>query len=97
MATAPLQFQPTIAAEDIVGYIVGTNNVGDEDVDAVGAVVGAAVGLDGQLTMPCLNVQREFASIICWSDTVGATVGCTETEGAIDGDIEGAIEGSVDG
>ncbi len=63
VAVAPLQSQPTNAVEDIVGNIVGENNVGDADEDAMGEGVGALVGgLDGQLLMPCLNVQRALAS-----------------------------------
>ena len=65
MAIFPIQLQPTIEVGNIVGYIVGAKDVGDEEVDAVGAAVGAAVGLDGQLVIPCRNVHKEFASIIC--------------------------------
>ena len=68
MAILPIQFQPVTVPQtvgEIVGYIEGTNNVGDADVDAVGDRVGAAVGLDGQLAMPCLKAHKAFASTRC--------------------------------
>ncbi len=65
MAILPIQFQPAKVDGDIVGYLVGANDVGDADADAVGAGVGAAVGFDGQLVMPCLNEHKAFASSRC--------------------------------
>ncbi len=76
-AVAPSQFQPVKELlKNIVGYIVGAKAVGDTDKDAdEGEGVGAVVGFDGQLLIPCLNTQRAFASDICWADPVGARVG----------------------
>ena len=65
MAALPIQLQPVKVAGDIVGYIEGANDVGDADDDNVGATVGAAVGFDGQLVMPCLKEHKALASSRC--------------------------------
>ncbi len=68
MAIDPKQPQPVKVPHtvgDIVGYIEGANDVGDLVLEAVGATVGAAVGFDGQLMMPCLKVHKAFASMRC--------------------------------
>ena len=65
MAIVPIHFHPLKIAGDIVGYNDGAKDVGDTEVDAVGASVGAAVGFDGQLVMPCLNEHKAFASTLC--------------------------------
>ncbi len=65
MAILPIQPQPTIDEGEIVGYIEGAKDVGDLLFDAEGATVGAAVGFDGQLVMPCLKTHKAFASTRC--------------------------------
>lgn len=73
IAEAPLQVQPTSAPGEIVGYIEGANDVGDVDEDAVGAAVGAAVGLDGQFVIPNLNAHNASASDCCWAKATNKT------------------------
>ncbi len=68
VAMAPLQSQPLKAIGDIVGVLEGANDVGDTD----GAMVGAAVGVAGQLVMPSLKAHKALASDCCWADPVGA-------------------------
>ena len=65
VAVGPSQFQPTSIVGDKVGKSDGANDVGDADEDAEGAIVGAAVGVVGQLTMPCLKAHRASASDCC--------------------------------
>ena len=40
-------------------------SLGAADTDTIGDGVGAAVGFDGQLVMPCRNEHKAFASSRC--------------------------------
>lgn len=67
IAVAPLQFHPTIAVGgDKVGDLVGANEVGAAEAEAVGDGVGDGVGdivgASGQFLMPSLNAQSASAS-----------------------------------